>query len=409
MDTQRSNKQTAKQQQSNKVAPQNARRRNRRSNKAVTNKSQPMTLRTPGFSNSGAMMRPHLSNTLMKNPGLTKSGMEFLKCAFAPPDFSGDSSTGVPDGYIGKSLVKKHRIVIPITFTAGFDYYILFSPIPGVAYSLLTKIAGVAPVGGDYYTSVNYTDSNQLFGNVNGASAADILTAFRTVSLCAELVPTTNAVSWSGNIQSFKIPVVETTNYSGLVALTPGMALAISGLESVNSNIANQYSAPFNLGVYAYAGNMDAEFLFRPIREGVQNIPTNNASVSYSGFSAGSAPYTGMGQTESILFKISGCTTTNTALLKTWSCVEYKVNANSALSQYMTMSPGEDRLAMDCYRQILMSTPPGVSYYDNAGIWERILTIIRTVSGAASFIPGPYGALGRGVNMTAEAMALLTL
>lgn len=410
MDSQRS-KQSAKQQQNNKVATPMSRRRRPRPNKSMSTKSQPVVIKTPGYSNSGSIGRPHISN-IMRNPRLTKAGMDFLKCAFAPPDFNGDASSGVPDGYTGKSLVKKHKLVAPLIFGPGSDYYILMSPIPGVAYATLTKSPGTPVAFGDFFQCVSYSDSNQLFGPRNGRQASDTVTSFRTVSLCAELVPTTNAMSWSGSIQSFKIPVVETTNYDGPTPNALGVQFAISGIESVNSTIASQYSAPFNLGVYAFAGNMDPDFTFRPIREGIADIPNQNSSSvsSFSGFATSpDAPYTGMGQTESILFKISGVTTTNTALIKTWSCIEYKVNSNASLYEYTTVSPGEDRLALDCYRQILMSTPPGVSYYDNAGVWERILSIIRTVSGAVSFVPGPYGMIGKGINLTAEALTALTL
>lgn len=402
------NKQTAKQQQSNKVATQNSRRRRNKTKMVMSTKSQPVTLKTPGYSNSGALSRPQLSS-IMRNPRLTKPGMDFLKCAFAPPDFNGDSSSGVPDGFTGKTLVKKHKSVRPVSFQSGLDYYILVAPVPGVAYSILSKPAGTAPVSADFYQSVSYSDSFQLFGGSAGSTASDVVTAFRTVSLCAELVPTTNAMTWSGSIQSFKIPLVESTNYDGVVSGTAGVQYVLSGLESVNSTIASQYSAPFNLGVYAFSGNMDPEFTFRPIREGISKIPANAGPSSFGGFLAGAAPYTGMGQAETILFKISGVTSTNTALLKTWSCVEYKVNSNASLYEYTSVSPAEDRLALECYRQILMSTPPGVSYFDNAGIWERILAIIRTVSGIASYAPGPYGLMGKGVNMTAEALSALTL
>jgi len=403
--------QSAMQQQNKPVANTRSRRRRNRSARSIV-KSAPVLLQTPGYTNSGALMRPRVGLPQMRLPRVSKDGMGFLKCAFAPPDFNADSSSGVPDGFTGKTLVKKHKLVAPLTFNSGTDYYIIIAPIPGISYAILTKGAGSPPNDGDLYNCVSYSDSAQLFGANSGQAAADIVTAFRTVSLCGELVPTTNAVTWSGSIQCFKIPVIETTNLAGVVSGTPGIGYQITGLESVNSTLASQYSAPFNLGVYAFAGNMDTEFTFRPIKEEMRVIPAHSAAgTTFGGFDTAGAtsPYTGLGQSESILFKISGLTTNCTALIKTWSCVEYKVNSNSSLYEYTRISPAEDLLALECYRQILMAMPPGVSYYDNAGLWEKILTIIRTVSGAASYIPGPYGMLGRGVNLTAEALSALTL
>lgn len=400
--------QSVMQQQNKPVANTRSRRRRNRPKR----KSEPVLMRTPGYTTSGALMRPRAGLPQIRLPKLSKDGMDFLKCAFAPPDFNADSSMGVPDGFTGKTLVKKHKLVAPIIFDSDKDYYIIIAPIPGIAYSVLTKSQGFPTTAGDLYSCVSYSDSAQLFGPTNGSAAADVVTAFRTVSLCAELVPTTNAVTWSGSIQCFKIPIIETTNISGVVLGNPGVAYQISGLESVNSTLASQYSAPFNLGVYSFAGNMDPEFTFRPIREGMEVVPSRLVTgTTFSGFDAllAKSPYTGLGQTESILFKVSGLSTNCTALIKTWSCVEYKVNSNSSLYEYTHISPAEDLLALECYRQILAAMPPGVSYYDNAGLWEKILKIIRTVSGAASFIPGPYGALGRGVHLTAEALAALTL
>jgi len=356
-------------------------------------------------------MRPKRALPSIRIPRLTEKGLDFLKCAFAPPDFTADGATGIPDGFTGQVLTKKHKLVAPITFSSGQDYYILVSPVPGVAYYVCQKAAGAPIVAADVFTETPYSDSAQLFGPVSGNDAANKLTGFRTVSLCAEIVPTTNAMTWSGNIQCFRIPLFQTTDTIGTVAGTPGLGYSATGLQSVNSTIVNMYAAPFNLGVFAAAGNMDKEFEFRSIVEGFPALPKHfDTNQNFGTLGTGTlSPYTGMGQTESIVIKISGLTTNCTALIKTWSCVEYKVNTNDALYEYRVMSPAEDRLALDCYRQILLCMPPGVSYFDNAGLWERILNIVRSVSGGLSFIPGPYGNMAKGVNIASEALAALTL
>lgn len=373
--------------------------------------SRPQLLMTPGPTYSGALMRPTRAVQNIRIPRLSKEGMGFLKCAFAPPDFSSDEAVGVPDGFTGKVLVKKHKLVAPITFDAGRDYYLLICPIPGVAYLQCVTSAGVPINSSSVFPETIYADSPSLFGPASGKATADKFTAFRTVSLCAELVPTTNAMSWSGNIQCFKFPVIQSMDTTGVVSGTPGLQLTVTGLESCNSTISNMYAAPFNLGVFASAGNMDPNFTFSPIVESMTRLPLNlDTSFNFGQLLGGNLmPYTGLGQTESILIKVSGLTTSCSALIKTWSCVEYKVNSVDPLYEYQSVSPREDKLAMECYRQILQSMPPGVSYFENAGLWERILNIIRTVSGGLSLIPGPYGGIARGVNLTSEALATLTL
>jgi hypothetical protein len=391
------------------AAPKRKRQRKANPNKIVSVPFNSMI--TPGPTFSGEIMRPKRIMPNIRLPKLTAEGLNFLKCAFAPPDFSADQSDGIPDGFTGRSLTKKHKIVQPITFRSGPDYYILVAPVPGIAYYLLEKPAGIPVAASDFWPEIPYSDTTAIFGPATGTQSADTMTAFRTASLCAELVPTTNAMSWSGNIQCFKVPVFEGTNTIGVVSGTPGLGLQANGLESTNSTIANMYAAPFNLGVFASAGNMNKEFEFTAIREGMGQLP-NNLDVTQSFGQLGGAnvaPYTGLGSTESILIKISGLSTTCTALVKVWSCVEYKVNVNNPLYEYSKYSPREDALALECYRQIFMSMPPAVSYFDNSGLWERILNIIRTVSGAVSFVPGPYGTLAKGVNIASEALSALTI
>lgn len=387
-----------------------AKRRQRESNRVA---AQPFnSYIQPGPTISGSLMRPKRSVAFMRNPKLSKEGSEFLKSAFAPPDFTADGATGIPDGFTGRVLVKKHKLVQPLTFNSGKDYFIVVAPVPGIAYYILETGAGSGFTVTDELLENPYSDTAQLFGPKSGAQSSNKLTGFRIASLCAELVPTTNAMTWSGNIQCFRAPIFQNTSTAGIIAGTAGNAYAVAGLESLNSTIVNMYAAPFNLGVFAAAGNMDKEFEFRPIVEGYDTCPVHLDTTQHFGKlgrSNGPSPYTGMGQTESIVIRISGLSTTCTALIKTWSCVEYKVNSVEPLYEYTLPSPQEDKLAMDCYRQILLSLPPGVSYFENAGLWERILNVVRTVSGAMSYIPGPYGGIAKGVNMASSALADLTI
>jgi len=115
-----------------------------------------------------------------------------------------------------------------------------------------------------------------------------------------------------------------------------------------------------------------------------------------------------MGDTDSIVVKIAnGPGTTNSFVLKVWSCQEYRVNPNSTLYQYANVSPNYDPVAMDIYRRTMQQIPLAVVCAENAKFWETVLRIIRGIAGAAAFVPGPIGAIGTGVGMVTDAVSAL--
>lgn len=65
-------------------------------------------------------MRPSAKSIVPRNR-LTNDGLAFLKCAFAPPDFSDTQVRGIPDNYRGKTLLKKHRLTASTTLFATSD------------------------------------------------------------------------------------------------------------------------------------------------------------------------------------------------------------------------------------------------------------------------------------------------
>jgi len=371
-----------------------------------------MAVYTPGAVSSYPMRkrtkRAKLSRSLLQS--VSQPGMEFLKCAFAPPDFNTTQVHGLPDDFQGNSLVKKHKLIAPISLNASTDYYYLLMPIPGVAYWYLTKGAGVAPLATDVWIPVPYSDFSSLFGSTQ-TSAADIVDKFRYISNHIELIPTTNAMQWTGNIQSWKLPV-QVIPYNSVLG-----AFNITGLNAVNATNALQYTAPFNAGVYACAFNSGAKFDFTPIQEnfgGNTAVGINNGTIGGSGvlgaFSAGLG-FPGFDNNfETVVIKISGIGTnvSDTMILKTWACVEYQVLPGNSLYEYMTVSP-KDEVAMQLYRKIIQQLPTAVTYYDNESFWQRVLAIIQGISGVASRLPGTYGRIGKGVSIATEAVRQLTM
>jgi hypothetical protein len=334
---------------------------------------------------------------LAPRSGLSDSGISFLKCAFAPPDFQATSVNGVPDDYRSVSLTRKHRLVGPVSFTALTDYYILLLPTPGIAYWVATTVSGVAPVAATTWTGVNYADFATMFGS--SGTAADQVTKFRFISNHIEIIPTVNQMVWSGNIQAWKIPVTIGERLGGANFNDTQAPL---GLAGVLSTLANQFSGPYISGIYSACYSANSSFIFQSIQEGITTLPNTLNAADFGGL-ASTNGFPGLdNEFESLVIKISGVTATETALIKTWSCVEYQVSPNSVLYEFQSFS-SSDKLAMELYREIICNLPVGVPYDMNDTFWQRVLNIISQISGVTSLLPGPYGLASRGVNMISNA------
>jgi hypothetical protein len=427
MDQRRKNKAVKQTQPNNKSAPgmsKSARRRMR----SRQGKTSVYTTSNTGMV-SGGMVQPKgtapivgrtsYQNTIKSIVRASKmrisdDGLSFLKCAFAPPDFANYDVKGVPDDFQGKSLVKKHRLVSSQSFnTANTDYYFLVLPTPGYAYWTASVPAGTNVLATTAFTGVPYSDCANIFnsGGTAGSSTAAIVDKFRYVSNHFELVPTSNQMIWTGNVQAWRFPAavfVRQNNYSGSTLMQADNIFSISGLQSTNATNADQYTGPFNLGVYTAAYNTGANFDFSAIPEYIIKVPTDPFSVlgDFGQLLAQDNGFAGFdNQFDSIVVKVSGMgsNASNTAILKAWACVEYQALPGSGYYEFQSLSPC-DPVALDLYRKIINQLPPGVSFVDNEGFWQRVLQIIRQVSGGLSFVPGPYGMAAGGVNKVSEAL-----
>lgn len=335
---------------------------------------------------------------LSQGEKLSHQGISFLKCAFAPPDFIANDVAGVPDDFQGTSLVKKHRLITSYVVSASLDTYFLLAPMPGVSFFVATTAVGAGINPASIFQAVNYSDFSTMFGT--SATTAGVVDKFRFVSNHIEIVPTVNQMSWTGNIQAWKIPITLTTRQAA--GAGPGDIYSINGLQSCNATNANQYTGPFNLGLYCGAYNANAKFDFQPILEGIGAVPSAvQAGIDFGQlFSVAGAALTGLdNEFESIVIKVSGVGTNvlNSCIIKTWACVEYQCLPGNLLYEFSSLSPC-DRLALDVYRKVINGLPVGVNFTQNESFWQRVLKIIRTVAGPLSAIPGPYGGIAGGVN-----------
>lgn len=340
-------------------------------------------------------------------PSISPAGMAFLKCAFAPPDFSGSNVSGYPDSYSGLSLVKKHRLTQTRTMTASTDRYFLLAPIPGIAYCFLDKTANSAVTANDNWTAVTYPDYNSLF---SGSSVtADVVTDFRYISNHIEIIPTVNQMTWTGGIQVMKCQVSMSIRPNNLAG-PPDNLFTITGLQAVNGfGNANQFSGPFINGLYSGAYASDSSRDFSRIIEGITTMPDTIVTGDFTQINTIAFP--GLDNTfESVIVKISGIgtNTNNSFMIKTWACVEYKVVVGSVLYEYQSLSPC-DPVALELYRKIVALLPIAVTYMENENFWTRVLSIIRRVSGAMSVVPGPYGLMAGGVNAISTGLEQLVV
>ena len=360
-------------------------------------------LNNPSLGGSSAYNGNRMRAQLVRGPAMTEAGMCFLKCAFAPPDFSATQVRGIPDNYRGTTLLKQHRINTTLTVSAGTDYYLILMPVPGYAYFTTSVVAGTNILATTAYTGVPYSDFSAMFGTVG--TTAGVVTSFRHVSNHIELITTTNEMTWSGTITSWKLPVKINIRQGG----SAGDLYAINGFESMNSTNANMYSGASKAGIYAAGYNAGADFEFTNIMENIGTIPTGVMSGVDFGQIVTSA-FTGFDNNfETVVVKISGLTTTNTFILKTWSCVEYRAQANSSVYEYQTVSPPLDEKALSVYREVILSLPVAVPSAQNAGFWSRVLSIIKVISGVGSSLPGPYGMVSTGINAIAGGIQQMTM
>lgn len=382
-------------------------RRTRRKNKKNNNNNSSASDHRPALTKNSQAMVLRTTDTglrrLQRTPrsGLTDAGIAFLKCAFAPPDFQSSSIGGVPDKFCGPSLTRKHRSVNTVSMLAGTDYYFVMVPVPGSAYYVLTKPAGVSPGDTDNLIRTEYSDNASFFGGTP-ALTANVVTKFRFVSNHFELIPTTNQMTWSGTIQAWKIPVsMEDGIDAGVQYVT---VTGLSGIAPGSAQRANQYTAPFFSGVYTGCYSASPDFPFSPIREGLGSVPL--APVGGKDFCSlvTTTNTPGLDNAfETVVIKVSGITAAQSCIIKTWACVEYQALPSSGFYEFSSLSP-EDHLAIELYRKIINQLPVAVPYEMNEDFWNRVLKIIKRVSSIGSLIPGPLGDVARGVSLVTNGM-----
>lgn len=326
----------------------------------------------------------------------TPHGLEFLKCAFASPDFSGESSHGIPDGEKSVRLMKSHKSYETFSVPPQTTSFLVKLPIPGASYFICQVPVGTPFLNTSTLRGTAYQGYENLFSNDPTIMTRNV-TGFRIVSNNLELVSTTNQMNWFGDILAFKTKLSFTKNNATVG--TNSMISVLNGLDALNATQARNYIAPSNLGVYIIGYNSTKAWNTFDVQENLASLPSN-ASASMFGnvqlfANDGSArvPLSGYdGGFDCSVIKVSNPSdVAQSFILRTWQCVEYELNSNSDYVSFGMTSPDLDVDALEAYHDICDSLPVAVTYAEN-NIWDTITSII---GGAANMIiPGSGSLIG---------------
>jgi hypothetical protein len=332
---------------------------------------------------------------------LTRDGLDFIKTALSPPDFGIGTFAGVPDSYDGRVITKSWNLTgSGPGFTAGADSYIVQLPVPGVAYYWGSVSAGALALNPVYYS-----DYATVFPT--GQESSNI-SSFRYGGQAMEIIPLVNAMTWTGSVQVFRGQVeLSTFGVSASAA-----AFVATGLASLINSSKPDAVHPFNLGCFCVSRQTQPDYPFHQIHPG-----TANSEINVSGYPsgvtvsfAGGTAFLGLGSMEAIVYKIPAYSTTgNIFTIRTWAMMECQVNSASALYEYAHISPMEDRAAMALVKKAFSEMQLCVPFYENEGLWSKILAFIKTASAAMSFVPGPVGEIAAGVGTITAAVETLVV
>nr|QYF49914.1 MAG: putative capsid protein precursor [Sichuan mountain noda-like virus 1] len=357
-------------------------------------------------------------------PRMSPEGVAFLKCAFAPPDFSVDPGKGIPDRYNGKTIAIKDCATNSISFPANQDTYIVVAPVPGYAYFSASVATGVQPT--DLVGTLFPTYSTNFGNATTGDATVDYyntnnnnFTDFRYASLAAGLYPSTNYMSFSGSISVWKCDMNLMTNtvfaMTTAVTTTEVDTTRLQGLQSITPVVPrDNYTENFMKGAFTVAFDQTGNFEWNPFH--YRDNYGNNAQAStgvpirrLTSPAAGASPLVGFGNTETIIIKVATGATAGSAILKVWNCIEFKARTDTNLYQFASLSPPYDPMALETYSKVRNQLPVAVCCEQNAFSWQRVLEVLKQIGYLGSHIPGPVGMVSGGIGAISEGLGNLLL
>nr|AZU96333.1 putative capsid protein precursor alpha [Culannivirus DW-2019a] len=355
--------------------------------------------------------KPRRRRNGARRPGatLSKAGINFLKCAFAAPDFAVDPGQGIPDNYEGKAVMRKDVSNNTISFTVDVDTFILVMPTPGVAYWSCTVPIGEFPTQSTVWTPTYNASFTTLFGtSTNQAEDAPVdpvergknATNFRYASNVCEITPTSNYTQFAGSITVWKVPItmadfVQTTGTGEAQLSTVQKSLVgVEGLTRVSPD-----NKPFKFldGAFSMAVNTQPDWQFSPILSGVTRIPSvGQSAVNNPTWGQFQGDFIGLGTLESLVFRVSTpAGAVNSAIIKVWSCVEYQPTPGSVFYEFAGTTPSLDPLALKLYRDIALKIPVAVTVMENDGFWsDKVMPALKASMNALRIVGGVVPQVG---------------
>lgn len=347
--------------------------------------------------------------------------VDFLKAALAPVDFKCLDVQGVPDEYVGPSVVKQSVYIGTITIPPSGSTYLGGLPTPGIAY-------WSADTPGSDWTPTYMGDYTSTFPVVNGIITSNFL-SYRVIGIAMELKPISAMVSNAGVLLTAKIPLKVSVDQHPDVTggETPKKALMITGSDIMRIDMTGCDKAAIvngpvfvshpNDGCYTMGFNC-GDWSFNPVYSDVDAIPpsgvyilgyTGNLPVTTMSLELASVTATSgrlvaptgknipgfASNHESIVMHITNANTTSALVmsLEVRHIIEYQVNPSSLFYPLAQPSAPHDRMALDLYAYALTRVPVAVTYPNNAGFWETCLRIwkgLLAVVGAGSVAAGPF-------------------
>lgn len=370
---------------------------------------------------------------------LPTHSQDFLKAATCAPD--NGIVPRIPDGSGEHTFTQKFSRQLAISCAANQVVCIVCTPtLPMACYSNTYPSTGVGmplnattgfyplmetfptlPTGGGIYneTKTEFPDWQTVASPIGVDNTANI-SAARLVSLSAELQCTTNAFNQYGTIQSFKTPLqlVATPalanggNLSTLTYKISGGSALIPDAVSTGA-----YMAPVKDGAYVVsmnrnggAGNfefsdlIDNSYSSTTLYATTGNTPSTPAVAQQIGFKG--TPVIWDNHFDSIIFKIiNPSTTAQTFILKNWVSVEMATTYGSFLHGIAQAPPPRDQRSFKLYGAIQQNLPEAVPSRENPDFWKDVLGLAKSVSGVASMIPGPVGAIASGIHSVSEILS----
>jgi hypothetical protein len=388
------------------------------------NQQQARRPRRPRRRPRAAMRRMRVGRPAFNNlHGLTKAGVNFLKCAYASPDFAVDPGMGIPDNYDNLALMRKDVFTNTATFLPNLDTWILMMPTPGVAYWQTTTAVGAFPTQASVWTPTYNASFATLFGAPTDQTASVPnnpversfnVTKFRYASNALEITPTSNFTQFAGSITVWKLPITieDGSNVTGTGATqATNIAKILVGVDGVTRVAPDNKPFKFLDGAFSMAVNTESEWPFESILSGVTRIPgvglTATTNATWGQFQG---DILGVGHLQSVVMRVSTPTgAINSAIIKTWSCLEYQPNPGSAFYEFAGTSPQKDEVALRLYRDIALKIPVAVCVAENDGFWrDRVLPVMRGFMRAARVVGAAVpqvGAAVAGVDALSELFA----